>query len=296
MSQGMKAWEPEPRQFVVRFKCGCCVRFPERLGNREHVKCDMVNGCYFNEEAVKFALRNKDDGKLVESSDHRVQHVTWGWERNFTAKDVVDAMVYADIEPTEMRCDVWPEILADAAAGIPRQVVSSGTIDTEAILNAGKTRPAPGCKLNLEEAKCTHCCRVCGRNTIKGVDGEELESTCLIPPDTLVLNYGEEFAHKSCLAELKDIAENPCHADGSYKVLSWLGKESQEMRMPSAWSDISNMGSPGKMLVGNEHLKDMNVARFAVEETMSDLTVRYEAQTIDGLMELRERWHDRKVT
>ena len=58
------------RDFVISFKCGCCVRF---LGgekeNRTLKKCTMENGCYFDEKIVGFCWENRNmhtpDGKIT---------------------------------------------------------------------------------------------------------------------------------------------------------------------------------------------------------------------------------------
>ena len=76
MSQGMKAWEPEPKQFVVRFRCGCEVRFPAN-GRREYIKCDMANGCFFDEALADLALTSQDKPS-TQAGLYR-EGVTWGW-------------------------------------------------------------------------------------------------------------------------------------------------------------------------------------------------------------------------
>lgn len=282
MSQGMKEWEPEPRQFVVRFKCGCCVRFPEisvDFANqealrkvREHVKCDMVNGCYFSEELVQVALEDR----IGPSEDRDVE---WGWEHAATLA----------VKPTD-EIKVAPEILADAAAGIPRLATVWHDV-SEAIIKASYVPPAFGCKLTLEEAKRSHRCRVCGRRTITHVDGQELDST--IPPTPLVLHYGKEFAHSSCLVELKDITKNPAHADGGFKVPTWLGKELDDYtrREQQLRAEAEKFASEGLFAA----MPGIPQVRFVVEETVGDYTLRLEAPTQDELLELVERWHKRKA-
>lgn len=68
------------RQFVTRFKCGCCVRW-EAVDNHYDIelakwscsKCDMANGCFYDEELLQVAVDNRNAPS--ERTD-----VEWGWE------------------------------------------------------------------------------------------------------------------------------------------------------------------------------------------------------------------------
>jgi hypothetical protein len=64
---------PAGHQFVVRFKCGCCVRFSPSFftaeldadSQRSNAMCDMANGCHFSEEVVQKALEMRSEVATV---------------------------------------------------------------------------------------------------------------------------------------------------------------------------------------------------------------------------------------
>lgn len=77
--------EPQ-KDFVVRFKCGCCVRWDfneiqnpiDLLQTAKLTKCDMANGCYYDTEQVKELWSHREEVQAGYDGEQGL--FSWKWE------------------------------------------------------------------------------------------------------------------------------------------------------------------------------------------------------------------------
>lgn len=72
------------RSFFVAFKCGCKAKWngspSPSFADVQTSKCDMANGCFYNEEYVRKAYDQRDSQAHCLVSDSAEKEPTWGWE------------------------------------------------------------------------------------------------------------------------------------------------------------------------------------------------------------------------